>query len=90
MKLYLKDTKDLVERMKRIEGQARGIQRMIDEQQECEAIVIQLAAMKAALNKVAMVVIGCHMAEQLRGEEADQAAEDQAVDAAIRIFTKFS
>jgi len=40
----------IVSRLKRIEGQARGIQKMIEEKRKCEDIVIQLAAMKAAAN----------------------------------------
>jgi DNA-binding FrmR family transcriptional regulator len=39
---------DLVERLKRIEGQARGIRKMIDDGRDCEQIVNQVAAMKAA------------------------------------------
>lgn len=39
---------DLIERLKRIEGQARGIQRMIEDGRDCEQVVNQVSAMKAA------------------------------------------
>lgn len=39
---------DLIDRLKRIEGQARGIQRMIEDGRDCEQVANQIAAMKAA------------------------------------------
>ena len=39
---------DLVDRLKRIEGQARGIQRMIEDGRECNQVLHQVSAMKAA------------------------------------------
>ena len=39
---------DLLDRLKRIEGQARGIQKMIDEGRDCDAVIQQVSAMKSA------------------------------------------
>lgn len=39
---------DVIQRLKRIEGQARGIQRMVDEGRDCQEIMHQLMALKAA------------------------------------------
>ena len=39
---------DLIDRLKRIEGQARGIQKMIDDGRDCDAVIQQMSAMKAA------------------------------------------
>ncbi|NPV26595.1 MAG: metal-sensing transcriptional repressor [Firmicutes bacterium] len=44
--------------MRKIEGQARGVQRMMEENQDCGAILVQLSAMKAAINRVAMKAVG--------------------------------
>ena len=41
--------KEVAARMKRIEGQVRGIQRMIEEGKECEDILVQVRAVRAAL-----------------------------------------
>ncbi|SNR64875.1 DNA-binding transcriptional regulator, FrmR family [Humidesulfovibrio mexicanus] len=41
--------KDIMARMKRIEGQVRGVQRMIDEGKECEDILVQVRAVRSAL-----------------------------------------
>lgn len=52
-----KVVKDLTARLRRIEGQARGIQRMLEEGRPCEDIVTQLSALRNAVEKVATHVI---------------------------------
>lgn len=52
---------DLRHRLNRIEGHVRGIQRMLDEQEECEHLLVQIAAVKAALNQVAIKLLDEHM-----------------------------
>ncbi|MFO7274385.1 MAG: metal-sensitive transcriptional regulator [Bacillota bacterium] len=79
---------DLMRRLKRIEGQARGIQRMLEEGQDCEQILIQLGAMKAAINRVGMKAAACSMGVQVT--EALRRGEDPlaAVDEVIEQFLK--
>ena len=55
--------KDLVHRLSRIEGQLRGVQRLIDEEADCEKIAQQLAAARKALDKSFFSMVGC-MIEQ--------------------------
>lgn len=43
---------EVIKRLRRLEGQIRGVQRMIDEGAECRDIVTQLAAAKGALDRV--------------------------------------
>lgn len=46
------ERQSLLNRLKRIEGQVRGISKMISEEQDCAEILMQIAAVKAAVNKV--------------------------------------
>lgn len=62
------DTGDLLRRMRRIEGQARGIQAMLEREEDCKAILTQLAAMAGALNQVSRVVGACGLVDSLRRE----------------------
>ena len=58
----IKDRKhrtDLVLRLKRIEGQLRGIQAMIEQGHDCEKVVQQLSASRRALDKAFFNVISC-------------------------------
>ncbi len=82
--------RELLHRLKRIEGQARGIQRMILEGRSCEEIVIQLAALKEATTKVGMQVIGRHLERCLRDELAGEGTGQQAIEDIMRILTKLS
>ena len=50
----------LINRLKRIEGQVRGIQRMIQEDRYCVDILVQIAAIKSAVEQVALVLIEDH------------------------------
>ncbi len=65
-KSYLQNKEALLKRLKRIEGQVRGIYRMIDEDTPCEDLVMQLSAVRSAVEKVGAVVVGCRMQEVIR------------------------
>jgi DNA-binding FrmR family transcriptional regulator len=47
----------IVKRLKRIEGQIRGLQKMVAEERECESIVTQLAAVRSAIDSVGALVL---------------------------------
>jgi DNA-binding FrmR family transcriptional regulator len=55
--------KALRARLARVEGQLRGVQRQIDEEQDCEKIAQQLSAARKALDKAFFSMVGC-MIEQ--------------------------
>ena len=48
-------------RLKNIEGQVRGIQRMVEEEKYCVDILTQISAVRAALNSVGMVILRRHI-----------------------------
>ncbi|MDX1501345.1 MAG: metal-sensitive transcriptional regulator [Thermoanaerobaculia bacterium] len=53
------DRKALIDRLARVEGQLRGVQRMIAEERDCEAIAQQLSAARGALAKAFTELIAC-------------------------------
>ena len=65
------DKKTLIDRLARVEGQIRGVQRMIAEEKECEAIAQQLAAARGALNKAFAELIACAFQHHLAGGQSD-------------------
>lgn len=79
---------DLIRRMKRIEGQARGIQRMLEEGDECEQILIQLGAMKSAINRVGMKALACNLGQRVVEAVKTGSPTEDAVDEAIEQFLK--
>jgi DNA-binding FrmR family transcriptional regulator len=58
---YAENKDDLVGRLRRVEGQVRGIQRMVDEDQYCIDILTQIAAAGSALKKVAVALLDDHI-----------------------------
>ncbi len=81
---------DLIARMKRIEGQARGIQKMLEEGRDCEQVIMQLSAIRSAVAKVAMAVMAANLEQCLRDDHGQSHASWQAIEKAKKIFLKFS
>jgi CsoR family transcriptional regulator, copper-sensing transcriptional repressor len=54
----------LVLRLKRVEGQLRGIQNLIETEAECEKIAQQLAASRKALDKTFFAMVGCILEQE--------------------------
>jgi len=55
--------KNLESRLNRIEGQVRGIKRLIDRDTYCDDVITQIAATQAALNSVAKILLEAHLKE---------------------------
>jgi DNA-binding FrmR family transcriptional regulator len=58
---YTKDKRDLVTRLRKIEGQARGIQRLVDEEAYCLDVLQQVEALTAAADQVALLLLEDHI-----------------------------
>ncbi len=58
---YAKDKEALLARLRKIEGQAKGIQEMVDSDRYCIDIVQQLSALSAAADEVAMLILESHI-----------------------------
>ena len=71
---------DVSRRLGRIEGQVRGLARMVEEDKYCVDIMIQVAAAKSALNKVGLIVMEGHahgcLIEAIKRDEGAKAVEE--------------
>lgn len=65
MRPVLWDEADVVRRLRRVEGQIRGLEAMVTRRDSCRAILTQLAAAEGALAKVHRLVAACSVAESL-------------------------
>jgi DNA-binding FrmR family transcriptional regulator len=85
------DQRAIHNRLSRIEGQVRGIQRMVDEDAYCIDILTQVAAVQTALENVAVQVLDGHVrhcvADAVKAGEDGDAKLDELM-AAVRRFTK--
>lgn len=81
---------DLLARLRRAEGQLRGIQRMIVDGRACQDVLIQLAAVKAAVVQAAMTILSTQLAQCVQ-ERADGKNPPQgALEQFMEVFKKFS
>ncbi len=76
--------RDLEHRLRRVEGQIRGIEAMVARTETCKDILTQLAAIQGALAKIVKLVEACQVAEELVGEREVSGAELDRVHNAIR------
>ena len=76
--------RDLLSRLARIEGQARGVRRMVEEGRDCADVVQQITAMRAALGKVAAAIVADNLEECLRRRDA--AGGPESVQKAKRVL----
>jgi len=77
---------DLHHRLRRIEGQARGVQRMIDEGRDCRAILQQLAAIRSAANQASLTLARSYATECLT--RSDERSVNELVDELVGVLAK--
>lgn len=75
-------------RLKRIEGQARGVHRMIAEDQYCIDIITQISAVTSALENVALALLEDHIAHCVAGAAGDPEVAAEKLDEAMRAIKK--
>ncbi|MGY0693943.1 metal-sensing transcriptional repressor [Virgibacillus sp. FSP13] len=79
----------VVNRLKRIEGQVRGIQKMVEEDRYCVDILVQISAINAALKKVGFSVAERH-AKHCVTHAVKSGEGDAAIDELMDIMKHFS
>ncbi len=84
---YSKDKAQLVRRLSRIEGQVRGIARMIEREEYCVDILQQTAALRAAIDAVSILVLEDHVQGCVR-TAAERGEADQYVDEVIDVVRR--
>ena len=84
---YSQDKDAILKRLRRMEGQVRGIQQMVEKDRYCLDVVNQVNALTSAAREVALLVLQDH----LRGCVTDAVREgtgDQAIDEVMTVFSK--
>ena len=84
---------DLVRRLHRIEGQVRGIERMVVEERYCIDVLTQIAAVSTALESVALEILDDHVSHCVAdalasGDETDARVKTDELLAAVRRFAR--
>ena len=86
MKMSEESKADLSKRLRRLEGQVRGVQKMLDQDRDCQEIVQQLAAIRSAAHQANLIIVRSYAAECLAGSTRDTA--QQAINDLVDVLTR--
>lgn len=81
-----KEYKDLIHRLNRIEGQVRGIKKMVEKDAYCPDILIQVSAINAALNSFNKVLLANHIRTCVADDIRD--GKDETIDELVMTLQK--
>ncbi len=81
------DRDEIIQRLKRIEGQARGIQKMVDDGRDCADILTQLAAIRAAVSSLNGEVLETYLMRCMHHPE-DFGSPEKVVQQAVRALVR--
>ncbi|HUZ81963.1 MAG TPA: metal-sensitive transcriptional regulator [Gaiellaceae bacterium] len=89
---YSADKEALVKRLHRIEGQVRGIERMVDDDRYCIDILTQISAVNTALESLAFRILDQHVSHCVAGafSSGDKAAAEEKTQELLEAVQRFA
>lgn len=78
----------LIMRLKRSEGQLRGIQKMLEEERECMDIIVQLTAVRSSINRVMELIISEHFYDCLANPLDDPQKQQKRIEKAVQYLVR--
>ncbi|HOI75535.1 MAG TPA: metal-sensitive transcriptional regulator [Syntrophales bacterium] len=73
-------TDEVVKRLSKIEGHIRGIKKMIEDGQSCDQVLLQLSAVRAALNKATKILLEDHFDQCVLNKNKDKDLEKELME----------
>lgn len=85
------DKESIIKRLRRVEGQVKGIQKMVNEEKYCVDILIQIAAIRSAIDKVGGIILENHMKGCVKNsiDNCKHEETEKVVDELIKTMLKF-
>lgn len=83
---------DLLRRLRRVEGQVRGVQRMVEENRYCPEVLIQISAINEALRKVSETMLRSHLSHCVTSavKSGDVDSAEAIYDELADLFSKYA
>jgi len=85
-----KDRKEMMLRLKRVEGQLRGIQKMIEDDADCERVMQQMSAARKGLDRAFYSMLACMMEHEFAGEFGKSARARERLAHMTGLLAKFA
>jgi DNA-binding FrmR family transcriptional regulator len=83
------EIESIVKRLKRIEGQVRGVQKMVEDNRYCIDILIQISAIQAALQKVGLSLLERHV-QHCVAKAIREGNGDESIQELMNVISQFS
>lgn len=90
MPSYLKDKREILVRLRRMEGQLKGIQRMVEGDKYCVDVLNQLSSVIAATQKVAAIILQDHIRGCVRDALNRDEHSDDYVNELVTVVERFT
>ena len=90
MPSYLNDKKEIIVRLRKLEGQMKGIQRMVEAEKYCVDVLNQLSAVVAATQKVASIILKDHIRGCVRHALVHNQNSDEHVNELLAVIERFT
>lgn len=78
----------VIHRVKRIEGQLKGILKMMDEGKDCREVVTQLSAVRSAVDRAAALIVSTNLEKCIREEKANGESAEDLIKEAVNLLVK--
>lgn len=75
-------------RIKRMEGQLRGILKMMEEEKECKDVITQLSAVRSALDRAIGVIVSANLIQCVLEAEQKGESKDELIQEAVNLLVK--
>ena len=80
---------NVINRLKRVEGQVKGVQRMIEQGKRCSDILDQVAAARTALYNAGVLILETHTRDCILGDDESKPA-DERLEELVKVIKKFA
>lgn len=80
--------KDILNRLKRTEGQLRGVQRMIEEEKDCADVITQLSAVSSSVNRIMGLIVAENLKQCLENPDSDAESQAKKIEQAVQLIVK--
>ena len=86
--LYMSYDAKALNRIKRIEGQLRGILRMMEEEKDCKEVITQLSAVRSAVDRTIGVIVSDNLLECVQNADGNTDKMNSAIQEAVNLVVK--
>ncbi len=83
------ETKQLITRLRRIEGQIQGVQRMLDAGRECEEVLTQVMAVRSSLDHVGLLLMEMHIEKCVLNDLPPDSPMTREIGDVLKSWTRF-